>query len=210
MYCSRCGTPFPDQAAFCSACGTPAEAGIASVPRPSQKPSIVIPAVLSIGAVLLLLAWLGTNMQSGPDRDAHPSAATGPSRVALRANSDWRVVSLESRLIEPNDIYSKYSWKLTIQNDSSELTGFQGEIEFLDADGFVMDRSPAYDNSRPDAVFTKRDGFVQNEIFRLLVPPKSTRTFSGTANVAAAAAAKVSKTTAAIHKESENELPAEN
>jgi hypothetical protein len=229
-----------DRAAFCSACGTSMEPERSAALEPSREPQYNIvgaamnpaqqePAVRIehppnrkgnvfyeighavgkhpfISVLVIIVLCLLVSYSPTPTQQA----ATGRSVAASRVNSDWRVVSVESRLIDSSDVVSKYSWRITIQNDSSELCGFQGEIEFLDADGFVVDRSPAADNSRPDALFTKRDGFVQNEIFRLLVPPKSSRTFSGTAYVAAAAAAKVSKTTAVIHKESENELPAEN
>jgi hypothetical protein len=121
---------------------------------------------------------------------------------------DWHVVSIETRVIESNDLESRYAWKVTIQNDSSDASGFQGEIEFLDADGFPVDRSPAYDHSRADTAYTMLDGFKRLNQARLMVPAKSQAEFTGIAIVRAAIAAKVARTEAKIHKEAENERPA--
>jgi len=171
-------------------------------------------AVFAALGMLILAYW--QHDQSAPSsshsgfREAQQSSSGTSAAPAPPAPTvqDWRVVSVESRVVDSTDIASTYSWKLTIQNDSSELRSFQGEIEFLDADGFVMDRSPAWDHSRPDAEYTTRNRRVQSEQARLLVPAKSQAVFTGIAYLSVAAAAKVARVEARIHKESPNEAPA--
>lgn len=144
----------------------------------------------------MALGSIAATQQSAPD--AIPSSSLP---------QDWHV-SIQTEITETNNIYSTYSWKLTIQNDSPESNGFQGEIQFLDAQGFLVDRSPAFDSSRPDTEYTKRDDFLQLNQARLLVPARSQALFIGIANVAAEHAARVATIEPNIHKEAENERPA--
>lgn len=62
------------------------------------------------------------------------------SRAAQASAQDkiWHVVSIESRVTESNNVYSVYSWKLTIRNDSAMPAVFHGWVEFQDADGFKL------------------------------------------------------------------------
>src|ERR1035438_3899762 len=68
------------------------------------------------------------------------SYSSQPSDTAPLAptTQDWHVVSIKSRVTESNDVYSQYSWKLTIRNDSDLPAVFYGTVEFQDADGFEL------------------------------------------------------------------------
>jgi hypothetical protein len=64
-----------------------------------------------------------------------PTAADSQQEV----KQDWHVVSIESRITESNQVYTEYSWKLVVQNDSTNPAVFYGTVEFQDADGFKLD-----------------------------------------------------------------------
>lgn len=102
------------------------------------------------------------------------SATTKPTM------QNWHVVSLETRVTESNEVYSTYSWKLIIKNDSSEPADFHGWVEFQDADGFKL---------ADDAVNIDRN--VQ-------VPAASEGTFTGSRDIESAK--KVARTVANISK----------
>jgi len=63
-------------------------------------------------------------------------SSTGPT--ARPGAQDWHVVSVESRITESNEVYTGYSWKLIIRNDSADPAIFDGWVEFQDADGFKL------------------------------------------------------------------------
>lgn len=160
---------------------------------------------IAVIAAVLLVRCNGQDTTQRPDTVQQSSA---PPATPVSTVTDWHVISVDSRVIESSAMATKYAWKVTIQNDSSQASGFQGEIEFFDADGFAIDRSPAFDNSRPDSEYKKRDGFLGLNQARLIVPAKSQVVFTGIAYVTAEVAAKVARIEAKIHKEDENEQPA--
>ena len=82
------------------------------------------------------------------------------SSVSRPFATDWHVVSIESRVTESNNVWSKYAWKLTIRNDSAEPAVFSGEIEFQDSDGFIVDSDTAVNmrvEGSSEGVFTGYD-----------------------------------------------------
>jgi hypothetical protein len=92
---------------------------------------------------------------------------------------DWRIVSVDTRVTESNTVWSKYAWKLTLQNDSDQPHVFRGTIEFQDSDGFIVDTGSAND---------------------MFVPAKSEQVFTGYALIRAEVAGKVAGTVAKIGK----------
>ncbi len=172
-----------------------------------MKNALFAGALVIVGILALIAYWRSSGGNTAPSRFTEAQQYSSDAVSPAPTVQDWHI-ELKTRVIESSNVLSKYAWKLTIQNNSSETRGFQGEIEFFDADGFIVDRSPAYDLSRPDTAYRMRDGFEQLNRARLLVAARSQAEFTGIAYVSAAAAAKVTRTEAKIHKEDENEQPA--
>ena len=55
------------------------------------------------------------------------------------------IISIDAKVTEKNDIWWKNAWILVIKNDSPSNLSFDATIEFLDADGFVVDDDRVYD-----------------------------------------------------------------
>jgi hypothetical protein len=96
-----------------------------------------------------------------------------------KANDDWEIVSVKTRVTESNTTWSKYAWQLTLRNKSNLTQQFEGTIEFQDKDGFIVDT----DDCRG-----------------LIVPANSEQVFAGFALVRAEVAGNVAKTVAKVHK----------
>jgi hypothetical protein len=90
-----------------------------------------------------LYAWVvpyRVNVVEGPPSPPETAPSTSPAaRPAQPREQGWHVVSIESRIVESNQIYNQYSWKLVVRNDSNEPATFYGRVEFQDADGFKLD-----------------------------------------------------------------------
>jgi hypothetical protein len=102
-----------------------------------------------------------------------------PAWIATPQQLDFAVDSIEARITESNDQWSRYAWRLGIRNDANEPHVFQGRVEFQDRDGFIVDTGDAYG---------------------MLVPAKSTQVFTGFKLVNAAVVGKVAKVAADVHR----------
>lgn len=71
-----------------------------------------------------------------PDEQPIPLAAAEPT---------FRIVEVDTRVTEMNNVWWKYAWLLTLENQSSDLLVLAAEIQFLDEDGFVVDDDIALD-----------------------------------------------------------------
>jgi len=71
------------------------------------------------------------------DQTVQPTLSSTSRAVQSKAQ-DWHVVSIENHITESNEIYTGYSWKLIIRNDSAAPAVFDGWVEFQDADGFML------------------------------------------------------------------------
>lgn len=112
--------------------------------------------------------------------DSAPGTSQSSRRTEIPAASnerDWGIVSVDSRVTESNNVWSKYAWKLTLRNESDQPQAFLGTIEFQDSDGFIVDTGNA-------------NG--------MLVPAKSEQVFTGYTLIPAEAAGKVAQTVAKI------------
>jgi hypothetical protein len=119
---------------------------------------------------------------------ASGSASTTPPRAnapkiapaagdPLKPSGLFEIVDIDSRVTESNETWSKFAWKLTVKNKSSQTLAFDATIEFLDSDGFVID-----DDSE----------------FGLVVGAGETKTFTGYDLVTSASATKVRSTNAKV------------
>ena len=54
----------------------------------------------------------------------------------------FEIVSIDTKVIEANDSWTKVAWKLVVQSLTNKPVAFHGSIEFLDKDGFIVDDTP--------------------------------------------------------------------
>ena len=167
---------------------------------------------IAIGVCLLLfvLHWLlsPSPSDSGSDSSSSHSSNLAGTKPTTPSVQDWHVL-LATRILDYGQIAAKYGWKLTITNESSQTSGFKGELQFFDVDGFLVDRYPLYDSSQSDTEYTMRNGYPGENQFRLVVPANSEAVFTGTANVELGLASRVTTVKANIHKETHDEQPRE-
>jgi hypothetical protein len=67
---------------------------------------------------------------------------TARSTAAPSGAPTLEVVSIDARITEANDVWSRFSWKLVVRNRSTSPCIYQATIEFSDADGFMVNQSP--------------------------------------------------------------------
>ena len=72
--------------------------------------------------------------------------STGGSPPAeLPGEPSVEIVSIDTKVTESNNAWSKYAWKLTLKNPTEATGSYVATIEFLDSDGFVVDDATVYD-----------------------------------------------------------------
>jgi hypothetical protein len=75
----------------------------------------------------------------------NPLAPLLPTANTSRdVNNLFKIVKIETRIIETNNSWSKFAWKLILKSLAEKPLTFNATIEFLDKDGFVVDNSFAY------------------------------------------------------------------
>jgi hypothetical protein len=124
--------------------------------------------------------YVGFQAQTGiaPVPNNQPQSTAAP--VAAPANEkEWQIVSVDSRVTESNDVWSRFAWKLTLRNDSDQPKAFRGTIEFQDSYGFIVDTS---------------------NVNTVMIPAKSEQELTGFALIRAEVRNKVARTVAKIAK----------
>lgn len=58
---------------------------------------------------------------------------------------DLKILDISTRVTESNDVWSKFAWQLTVQNNGDAAASFDAVVDFLDKDGFVIDEDNAND-----------------------------------------------------------------
>ena len=113
------------------------------------------------------------------DTSASPrSVSSAPVAVLPKPEEKpWKIIQIDSRVTESNDVWWRYAWKLTIRNDAETDGSFDATIEFQDSDGFVIDSA--------------RES-------HLAVPARSERTFTGYSLVSVPGATRVARTNAKV------------
>lgn len=120
-----------------------------------------------------------TSTGAAPATPAAPRPAQQPTAPARPPEATFEIVSIDYRVTERNDTFWRHSWKLVLKNTSAEAAVFRAEIEFQDADGFLVDSD------------TGRD---------LVVPANSEQSFTGAALVTTSSAAKIAKVNAKVQR----------
>ena len=79
------------------------------------------------------------------------------SPVTQPTAEDWHIVSIQGRITSSDDFQTTYAWKLTIRNDATKPAAFNGQVEFQDANGFIVQIDTAIDmhvGAESEGVFT--------------------------------------------------------
>jgi hypothetical protein len=120
------------------------------------------------------------------------STTSAPSTAALKAvpnppsakvtepetEKDWEIVSVDARVTESNDVWSKYAWKLTLRNKSASAHAYRATIEFQDKDGFIID------TDRSDTIVVQPNADEAATGFALIRPPGASNVARTVAKVA--------------------------
>ena len=69
------------------------------------------------------------------------AAGTAPQAPAV---TRVEIVSIDARVTESNNTWSKYAWKLTLKNPTQAAKSYTATIEFQDSDGFIVDDDTPY------------------------------------------------------------------
>lgn len=72
-------------------------------------------------------------------KTGEPAGSIKPIPSLSEHNKLFDIVKIDARIVESNDTWSKFAWKLELRSQSNEPIGFNVTIEFLDQDGFVVD-----------------------------------------------------------------------
>ena len=92
--------------------------------------------------------------------------------------SGFTIVDIDSRVMETNTIWWKYGWLLTLRNETDGPLRIGAKIEWIDADGFVVDRDLARN---------------------LALAPGEEKVFRGDAMIDSSVAGKVDSIIASVH-----------
>lgn len=72
------------------------------------------------------------------------SSSNPPTSTPNPDAGDYRIVSLQAKITERNDVWEAHSWKVTIQNKVSHDLILDAIVEFLDSEGFVLDQDSSF------------------------------------------------------------------
>ena len=69
---------------------------------------------------------------------------TSPSGPQTHARGGWNLVSVDAKVIQSDDAFEIWSWKVVIANDGPLVT-LDGKVRFFDADGFEVHSASFWD-----------------------------------------------------------------
>ena len=181
--CPDCGHQVSDQAVACPECGRPVssmeietEPGDQATKDPSASTAAPKPQVKSgpsciitvggtfIALCVLICIWGSLTSTPSPTADTGtPTETAGePASAALPSEPkpSVEIVSVDCRVTESNEVWSKYAWKLKLRNSGGAPAVCSATVEFYDKGGFVVDDDTEYGLSIPpgsEQVFTGYD-----------------------------------------------------
>jgi hypothetical protein len=113
-------------------------------------------------------------------RQANSAGAVTASPATKRdAERLWEIVSIDTRITESNNVWSRFAWKLTLENRADDVQRVNATIEFQDKDGFVVDTDHAYG---------------------LVVSGRSRQVFTGNKLITSASVASIERAVAKVHR----------
>ena len=71
---------------------------------------------------------------STPGESAEPEISPSPSVI-----ENWEISNLRYTVIEKNDMWWKFSWQLSLKNNTSSIVNFFLAVNFLDRNGYIID-----------------------------------------------------------------------
>jgi len=114
-----------------------------------RNQSLVLPLTIGCSVFALIFVLVGIYggiikaVQSGIIYEAisESSQTTTPSID----NFQIKILSIGSRPMESNNVWTKYSWRLKLINPSNKGQTIQAEIKWLDVDGYPVETDSEYD-----------------------------------------------------------------
>jgi len=107
------------------------------------------------------------------------SSINGGNDASQNDIGEWSIVDIDARVTEQNDTWWRYSWILTLKNDTPNPILFDATIEFLDTDGFIIDDDREYN---------------------MIIPANTQKTFTGYVFIDSSVAPNVSKVSAKVQE----------
>lgn len=91
---------------------------------------------------ILIVSQLG---RSSPEI-ASPPATTEEESQALPSESEtapimiqnWELSNLRYKITEKNEVWWKFSWQVTVENNTSHIMDFYITVNFVDRQGFII------------------------------------------------------------------------
>jgi hypothetical protein len=93
-------------------------------------------------------AALATQVAQLASTPTPPAAKLLPTPTPRAAATDaplFAILSVDGRVTESNEVWWKYAYIVALQNTSTQRLLLNATVEFLDADGFVVDDERVYD-----------------------------------------------------------------
>lgn len=81
--------------------------------------------------------WSKPASKAGP-RTTQPVAQPSEPKAA-EYGEGLNILGVDSKVTEKNNSWWRYSWRLTVYNNSDRPRAFRAKLKFLDSEGFVLD-----------------------------------------------------------------------
>ncbi len=65
-------------------------------------------------------------------------------RLMTMPTPEIKILSIDTRVTESNDTWSRYAWRLTLKNSTDRPRSVNAKIEFQDSGGFIVAADDAY------------------------------------------------------------------
>jgi hypothetical protein len=99
-----------------------------------------------------LAAQLRAAMRAARDGTSTEQQQTALAVESVQEELIWNTKDVDDRIIEVNRVFVRHAWRFTVHNGSDAPQVFDGEVQYLDSRGTVIDRSyvsqlevPAFD-----------------------------------------------------------------
>jgi len=83
-------------------------------------------------------AALGESPETTPSPTATPTSSPSPSPTPTIVEN-WKIYNIRYQVTEKNDTWWKFSWQLTLKNNTSSIVNFLVNVNFVDRNGFIID-----------------------------------------------------------------------